>query len=272
MGYRRSLKNKSNGGLNHVFPGYWSVKPLIGVTPDFNPGTRGQDVGGREPTYFLRARYVQAIEDLGGIPVILPLTADGDIQDRLVGQLDGLLLTGSGPDLPPALYGERKRFSFETMSRQRYEFELAMGRRAAAGGLPLLGICGGMQAMNVALGGTLLQDIPGQVTDAVTHKHARGKNRLVHTVRVASGTLLRRIVRGEKVQVNSSHHQAVKDLPPSLIASATSTDGVIEALEAVDGQHPFLVGVQWHPEFLYDRGTIHRRLFQAFIKAAKTHA
>lgn len=247
------------------------MKPLIGVTPDFNPGTRGQDVGGREPTYFLPARYVQAIEDLGGIPVILSLTVDGYIQDRLVAQLNGLLLTGSGPDLPPALYGERKRFSFETMSRQRYEFELAMGRRAAAAGLPLLGICGGMQAMNVALGGTLMQDIPGQVADALTHKHTRGKSRLVHTVRVESGTLLRRIVRAATVRVNSSHHQAVKDLPPSLIGSATSSDGVIEALEAVDGNHPFLVGVQWHPECLYDRGPVHRRLFEAFIKAAKIH-
>lgn len=245
------------------------MKPLIGVTPDFNPGTRGQDVGGRVPTYFLRARYIQAIEDLGGIPIILPLTADEHIQHRLVNQLNGILLTGSGPDLPPTLYGERKRFSFETMSRQRYEFELAMGRRAADQGVPLLGICGGMQAMNVALGGTLMQDIPGQVTDPLVHQHTRGKSRLVHTIKVASGTLLRRIVREATVRVNSSHHQAVKALPSSLIASAESSDGVIEALEAVDGQHPFLLGVQWHPEYLYDRGESHRRLFQAFIKAAK---
>src|SRR5579883_873926 len=106
------------------------MKPVIGVTPDFNAGDR-EDMGGREPTYFLRARYVRAVEDLGGVPLILPLAADPSLRRQLLKGVDGLLLTGSGPDLPPSLYGERQRFKYRVMSRQRSDFELAMARLAA---------------------------------------------------------------------------------------------------------------------------------------------
>ena len=145
------------------------MKPLVGVTPDFNAGDR-EDMGGREPTYFLRARYLRAIEELGGVPLILPLSGDRALQQRLLKGLDGLLLTGSGPDLPPGLYGERQRFRYRVMSQQRYEFELGMARLAADAGLPTLGICGGMQAINVALGGSLVQDIPSQISAALPHR------------------------------------------------------------------------------------------------------
>ncbi len=243
------------------------MKPIIGVTPDFNPGDR-EDMGGREPHYFLRARYPRAIEEAGGIPLILPLTTDPTLRQRLLSTLDGLLLTGSGPDLHPELYGEHQRFPFRVMSRRRSDFELDMARLAARAGLPTLGICGGMQAINVALGGTLVQDIPSELATALPHRPPGPATRSSHTVQIAPHSLLRRIARRAEIQVNSSHHQSVKKLAPSLVATATAPDGVIEAIEAP--RHPFLLGVQWHPEFLYDRDEVHRRLFWAFVKAART--
>lgn len=243
------------------------MRPIIGVTPDFNPGDR-EDMGGREPHYFLRALYPRAIEELGGVPLILPLTTDPALRQRLLSRLDGLLLTGSGPDLPPELYGERQRFEFRVMSRQRSEFELEMARLAARTGLPTLGICGGMQVINVALGGTLVQDIRSQLARALPHKPPGPATRVSHPVQVAPRSLLRRITRRAKIRVNSSHHQSIKQLAPSLVATAVAPDGVIEAIEAP--RHPFLLGVQWHPEFLYDRDEVQRRLFRAFVKAASS--
>jgi putative glutamine amidotransferase len=242
------------------------MKPIIGVTPDFNAGDR-KEWGGKEPTYFLRARYVQAIEDLGGVPLILPLTTDRAVRRTLLNGLQGLLLTGSGPDLPPHLYGERRRYDFSVVSRQRYAFELDIARMAADQKLPVFGICGGMQAINVAFGGTLVQDIASQVSAPLPHRSSLPATRVCHAVRVLAESLLRRITRKETIRVNSSHHQSVKQVAPRLIASAVAADGVIEAIESP--AHPFFLGVQWHPEFLYDRHETHRRLFQAFLKAAR---
>ena len=248
------------------------MKPVIGVTPDFNAGDR-EDMGGREPTYFLRARYSDAIEDLGGVPLILPLAGDAADRLQLLKRLDGLLLTGSGPDLPPRLYGERRRYAFLVMSRKRYDFELEMARLATKAGLPVLGICGGMQAINVALGGSLVQDIASQLDSPLRHRAAGPATRLAHAVRVSPKSLLRRIVGRDRIRVNSSHHQSVKAVAPSLVASAVADDGVIEAIESgPPTRHPFLLGVQWHPEFLYDRDRIQQRLFRAFLKAARAHA
>ena len=242
------------------------MKPIIGVTPDFNAGDR-KEWGGREPTYFLRARYIRAVEELGGIPLVLPLHADRATRRQLLQQLDGLLLTGSGPDLPPSLYGERQRYPFSTVSERRMSFELDIVRLARRADLPLLGICGGMQAMNVACGGSLIQDIPAQISKPLQHRQQTPATNLSHTIRVAPGSLLRRIVRSASMRVNSSHHQSVNVVAPSLIASAQASDGIVEAIESP--AHRFFLGIQWHPEFLFDRYPLHRRLFEAFLRAAR---
>ncbi len=242
------------------------MKPVIGVTSDFNAGDR-KDLGGREPTYFLRARYLQAIDDLGGIPLILPLAEDPSLRRQLLKKLDGLLLTGSGPDLPPSLYGERRRYRYAVMSRRRSSFEIEMARLVADSRLPVLGICGGMQALNVALGGTLIQDIPSQLPSALQHRQTTRATRLSHWVHVTPKSLLRRIVRLPRMRVNSSHHQSIKEVASSLVVSALAPDGVIEAVES--RRHPFFLGVQWHPEFLYDHDSRARRIFSAFLKAAR---
>jgi putative glutamine amidotransferase len=242
------------------------MKPVIGVTPDFNAGDR-KDMGGREPTYFLRARYVRAIEELGGIPLILPLVADTFSRKRLLDDIDGLLITGSGPDLPPRLYGERQRYSFPLVSERRANFELELVHQARRRNLPLLGICGGMQTVNVACGGSLFQDIPSQVPDALPHRQSAKAIHVSHSVTVAPGSLLRKIVVKATFMVNSSHHQSVKTVAPSLIASAVAPDGIVEAIESP--AHQFFLGIQWHPEFLFDRHVLHQRLFKAFLRAAK---
>jgi putative glutamine amidotransferase len=242
------------------------MKPFIGVTPDFNAGDR-KEWGGHEPTYFLRARYVRAIEELGGVPLVLPLHADRATRRRLLQQLDGLLLTGSGPDLPPSLYGERQRYPFSIVSERRMSFELDIVRLAKQADLPLLGICGGMQAMNVACGGSLFQDIASQVPTAIQHRQQNRATNLSHTVAVTAGSLLRRIVRSVSMRVNSSHHQSVNAVAPSLVASALAPDGIVEAIESPANR--FFLGIQWHPEFLFDRHPLHRRLFEAFLRAAR---
>lgn len=241
------------------------MKPVIGVTPDFNAGDR-QEWGGKEPTYFLRARYVRAVEELGGVPVILPLVTDRVSRRRLLRDVDGLLLTGSGPDLAPSLYGERQRYKFPTVAERRSDFELEVIRLALRHDIPTLAICGGMQAMNVACGGSLYQDIPAQVDDVLQHRQPTTATHLSHNISIAPGSLLNRIVKRARMRVNSSHHQSVKRVGHSLIASATAPDGIVEAIE-----HParrFFLGLQWHPEFLFERHLLHRRLFQAFLRAA----
>jgi putative glutamine amidotransferase len=245
------------------------MKPLIGVTPDFNAGDR-KEWGGREPTYFLRARYIRAIEDLGGIPLVLPLVADLGARRRLLMQIDGLLLTGSGPDLAPELYGERQRYKFRVMSQRRATFELEMAQLARAADVPLFGICGGMQALNVAFGGSLYQDIDSQRPHPLRHRQAPPATELTHAVKVAPKSLLGRIVKIGTMRVNSSHHQSVKEVAPSMKVSAVALDGIVEAIESPSER--FLLGVQWHPEFLFDRHRLHRRLFEAFLAAAQRRA
>lgn len=242
------------------------MKPVIGVTPDFNAGDR-KDMGGPEPTYFLRARYIRAVEELGGIPLILPLVAEPSARRRLLDRVDGLLITGSGPDLPPRLYGERQRYKFPLVSERRADFELELVHQARRRDLPLLGICGGMQTVNVAWGGSLYQDIPAQVPGALDHRQKAKAIHVAHQVTVTPKSLLNKVLGRRKLMVNSSHHQSVKTVAPSLKASAVAPDGIIEAIESP--AHRFLLAIQWHPEFLFERHAVHRRLFEALLHTAR---
>ena len=241
-------------------------KPLIGIAPVFTPASDLKG-GEREATLFLRNRYVAAVEAAGGIPVILPIVTNPAFCAALLKSLDGLLLTGSGPDIDPCRYGERQRFAFKVMSPERTDSECALVVQARKQDLPVLGICGGMQLMTVALGGTLIQDITEQVEDSLQHRLAGPATTVCHPVRVTPGSRLSAILRRRVCQVNSSHHQAVKTVPRTLKVSASSPDGVIEAVE--DPTRRFFLGVQWHPEYLYRRYPAHGAIFEALVAAAR---
>lgn len=201
---------------------------------------------------------------------MLPLIRGRPQQTFLLQRLDGLLVTGSGSDLAPTFYGEKQCYPFQRMSEERAQLELGLSKLAFKYLVPTLGICGGMQSMNVALGGTLIQDIPAQIATKIQHLPKKSAEKMAHLVHIEPKTLLRRIIKKSKMSVNSSHHQAVKTIPPSFHMSAVAPDGVIEAIEAHG--HPFWLGVQWHPEFLYNQDVLQKRLFLAFIKAARHHA
>ena len=240
------------------------MRPIIGITPDYSDGVWKDSRSPGEPTYFLRARYVEAIKDLGGVPFLLPITNDPKLQADLLNRIDGLLITGSGPDLDPRLYGERPTARFKIMSDERAGFELGLAKRALKRNQPVLGICGGLQLLNVAMGGSLVQDIASQVRGALAHRQETVATRTSHRVQIVRGTRLHRIFHADVLKVNSSHHQSPKAVAPGWVVNAVSPDGVIEGLESP--RHRFAIGVQWHPEFLYPRDAASRRLFKSFLR------
>ncbi|MBI3609218.1 MAG: gamma-glutamyl-gamma-aminobutyrate hydrolase family protein [Nitrospirae bacterium] len=245
------------------------MRPIIGITPDFHSGNTKSFTSQGEPTYFLRARYVDAIKDLGGIPFILPIAEDPKLLAELLHRIDGLLITGSGPDLDPRLYGERPTARFKIMSRQRSAFELGLAKQALKLDRPVLGICGGLQLLNVAMDGSLIQDIATQMRGALVHQQETVATRVSHRVEITRGTRLHKILRTDLLKVNSSHHQAPKKIAPGWVVNAVATDGIIEGLESP--RHRFAIGVQWHPEFLYQKDEASQRLFRAFLRIASLH-
>jgi len=231
--------------------------PVIGVTLD------SEQPGGysKFPWYALRQNYAAAIAGAGGLPVALPHLPQQAA--AYLDRIDALVVTGGAFDVDPALYGDADRHGTVTLKEARTDAEMALTRGALARGLPVLGICGGEQLLAVALGGTLIQHIPDAVPDALAHEQPNPRDQPGHAVAVAPGTLLRRIVGAATMQVNSSHHQAVRDPGRGAVVNATAPDGVIEGIE--DPAHRFCLGVQWHTEFLIDPGD--RRIFDALVAA-----
>lgn len=214
--------------------------------------------------------YVTAILQAGALPVILPMIGEDhpqydELMDKAVSMVDGLIMTG-GPDISPDYYGEeRLPFCGETLS-ERDKADMTLIKKAIAAGKPILGICRGLQVVNVALGGTLYQDLDSQIQTEIAHQ--RTDKGYAHTVQVKKNSLLFDIVGKESFKVTSRHHQAVKKPAPGLVATAFSEDGVIEALE-FENAYPGLM-VQWHPENLavkHERD--HQALFDWLVRAAK---
>jgi putative glutamine amidotransferase len=233
-------------------------RPKIGLTLDAEPP------GGysKLPWYALRENYCAAVEQAGGLPLLLPHEPDraGDYLDLL----DGIVVTGGAFDIDPALFGADSRHQTVTTKDRRTQFELALTRSAIARDLPVLGICGGQQLLNVALGGTLVQHIPDEIADALAHEQPNPRDQPGHVVRVTPGTLLARIVNATEIPVNSAHHQAVKSVVGSVVVNAVAPDGVIEGIE--DSSKRFCLGVQWHPE--YSISPADPAIFAAFIAAS----
>lgn len=239
------------------------MQPLIGISCDLDPGTgREAKVPGRK-LHLLYDHYVQAIAASGGIPLLLPTLAGHESPVAYAEILHGLLIPGSPADVDPALYGEEPHPRVGPINLGRTAFEIRMVLLARQRHLPVFGICGGAQVLNVALGGSLYQDIPSQVAKAYKHT---GASERAHTVDIVPGTRLSAILGLREMRVNSLHHQAVKAPGQGLTVSASSRDGVVEAVEVSDAA--FVLGVQWHPEQLFADDDASRQLFSAFVQAA----
>jgi putative glutamine amidotransferase len=237
------------------------TRPAIGVTIE-NPR--------QEPEVFrLREDYVRSVETAGGLPLVL---APGRPEDaaEVLGRVDALLLTG-GADLDPKYYGEKPHLKLGPTFEERDAFELALVREALRRDLPLLAICRGHQVLNVAMGGTLVQDIPSQLPGAGAHDPDVERWETCHDVEILPGTRLREILGTERVAVNSFHHQSVKGLGGGLVLSARSPDGVVEGIEVPRGTRRFVVGVQWHPESFWDHPPGFGSLFEALVRAVDGH-
>jgi putative glutamine amidotransferase len=233
--------------------------PLIGLTLDSEPPGKYSKT---HPWYAIRQNYCDAVAAAGGLPILLP--HEPDRTEEYLAVLDGLIVTGGAFDVDPALFGAVTTHPAVTTKRRRTEFELAVTRGAVAADRAVLGICGGMQLLNVALGGTLLQHIPDEWPGALEHEQPNPRTEPGHTVRVEPGTLLHRVTGMDEMPVNSAHHQAVKEVAPGLLIDARAPDGIVEGIE--DPRRRFVLGVEWHPEYALSPGDT--RIFEALVAAA----
>jgi putative glutamine amidotransferase len=238
--------------------------PFIGVT------TSSTSAGRSPERAQIGTAYLDALQEAGAIPVLLPPQLHENQLAVLLSQLDGIMLTGGG-DVDPAIYNERPHPSTAGVLRQRDDMERAVIHWAAANGKPLLAICRGMQILNVTLGGSLYQHLPDVFGDSIRHAQqdsGRGREETTHAVEVKSGTLLASLVGAGSLGVNSMHHQAVRAAGSHLVVSARAPDGTIEAVEA-PSLGRFVVGVQWHPEELAPQSRQARALFEGLVEAAR---
>ena len=248
------------------------MPPIIGVT-----ATLKEDVDGiaeRPLGKFVRADldYVDGVAQAGGVPVVLPPVGERRTAEAVVEALDGLLLSG-GSDLDPRLYGEEPGPELGPTIPERDAFEIALLELALRRGIPVFGICRGLQVMNVVMGGTLYQDLPSQLGGGLLkHRQDTPKWQPTHEVEVFEGSYLAGVAGGEPLKVNSYHHQGIKDLADGLVVSARSSDGVVEGIEGRDLSERWLVGVQWHAEAMRGAGREQRSLFEAHVAAAEHHA
>lgn len=232
-----------------------SSRPRIGISLDADT-SKGR--------YELKRTYVDAVLGAGGLPILVPfLTEEQD--DDYLGLIEGLVLSGGGFDVPPALYGEKPRPVCGPLIPERTETELRLVRSALARRVPVLGVCGGMQLLNVALGGSLFQDLHADA-GIEGHQQPPPKDVPSHDVEVAAGTRLAMLVGAGRLRVNSTHHQAVKSVAPDLVVSARAMDGVVEGIELPG--HPFAIGVQWHPEAALSHEPRHAEIYRALVRAA----
>ena len=248
------------------------MPPIIGITATLK---EDEDAVAERPLgRFVRADldYVEGVAGAGGAPVVLPPAGDERVAESVIQSLDGLLLSG-GSDLDPGYYGEEPVPELGVTLPERDAFEMALVRIALRRGMPVFGICRGMQVLNVALGGTLYQDLPSQwERDLLKHRQATPKWQPTHEVRIEDGSYIASVMGRKMVKVNSYHHQGIRALAEGLVVTGRSTDAVIEAVEAADLSEWWLLGVQWHAEAMRGAGPQQESLFEAHVSAAERHA
>lgn len=231
------------------------MPPRIGVLPLQNC---------QKQTLWINPLYFGGIETNGGLPLLLPLTDSPALWDNYLASCDGFVFTG-GQDIAPDLYGQEKLPECNYQAPMRDQQEIYMLQRLLEMKKPVLGICRGLQMMNVACGGSLYQDLPTQKPSPVVHRQAMPYDIPHHQVTILPGTQLSGILNLKNLSVNSMHHQAIKDVAPGFAVSAVAPDGIVEALELPG--YPFFMGVQWHPEHLWQSYPSARNLWAAFVSA-----
>jgi putative glutamine amidotransferase len=248
-----------------------SKPPLILISPNIE--SKGQEFA--DLSISLSARYQQALIKAGGIPLTLPATISREVISESVDRCDGILLTG-GEDVDPSLYAKgvpakvKRKVTLTPDGGARDYREIVLIDEVFQQRKPLLAICRGHQVLNVALGGTLIVDIPSQKMSTINHRCMDKRSDMVHEVRLTADSLLAKITGAQKLGVNSTHHQAVNRVAPALRPVAVSDDGIVEGLElkpSSAGWLPFLLSVQFHPERLADRYPEHQAIFDGFAQA-----
>lgn len=234
------------------------MKPVIGITTY---------MGDKKGYYSVSGNYVDSVIMAGGIPVCIPVISNEEDFDRYLGLVDGIIFTG-GIDVSPLSYGENPISHVNNVSSIRDDYEISLFRRAYAGSIPILGICRGNQLINVALGGSLYQDINAQVPGSLGHSpEGISVDELYHSVKIEKNSRLHDIFNEDRMFVNSFHHQAIKKLGEGLVISSMSEDGIIEGIEST--KEGFLVGIQSHPECLAKRYSMFLSPFRALVSAAE---
>ena len=238
------------------------ARKIVGITCSTSAATEKSG-----PQQRLNRAYAWAIEQAGGVPLILPVLKDAEGVDRYLGVVDGLLFSG-GVDVAPSYYHQEPHPQLGEVDAGRDATEIPLLQKAVAQDMPIFGICRGIQSLNVALGGTLYQDLPSQFPSEIAHQqgdNAIPRNCPSHSIRIAPESRLRAIIGAEEMPVNSFHHQALWDVAPGLVVTATAPDGVIEAVEGPSKR--YLLAVQFHPEEMAPVDENARKLFEAFVAA-----
>lgn len=235
------------------------VRPRIGITMRLELETN---------RFYLARAYSEAVEAAGGAPVHISLIPRAEYISAVMDQLDGVLLPGSDSDVDPLRYGHEPHPMLGSVHYVKDETDCLVLAETERRNIPVLGICFGVQILNVTRGGTLVQDIPSQFPSAINHRQGAPRDRRSHRVRFLEGSLLHRIIGADSALVNSHHHQAIDTVGRNLIAAAWTSDGLIEALEDPRPER-FVVGVQWHPEIDWENDSFSQMLFSIFIEAAR---
>ena len=236
------------------------MKPVIGIVPLIDE---------TKDSFWMLPGYMQGITEAGGIPVMLPLTDDKETIGRLLDLLQGILLTG-GHDVDPLLYGEEPIPQCGKPCRERDAMEAELLRQALERDMPVLGICRGIQFLNVHLKGTLYQDLPAQHPSDIEHHQKPPYDVPVHSVSILKDSPLFALLNRDTLSVNSYHHQAIREKSEELKIMAVSEDGLVEAVEMPDRR--FVWAVQWHPEFSFRKDESSRRIFREFVKHCAFYA
>ena len=242
-------------------------KPLIGVVPDYREGS--PKCYSTRPHFVLRCNYVEMLIKSEATVFMLPY--DYSSIDTYLNMIDGLMIVGGFFDIHPERYGEKSLHPETLLNKTREDFEFALAEKAFKTEMPVFGICNGMQLINIAYGGDIIQHIP-DAGNFIIHEQSKvagmeDSSKAYHDVEIAEKTFLHQIVQEKIIKTNSSHHQGVKTAGKGLKVCARASDGMIEAIE--DPEHAFRLGVQWHPEF--DVSSADRKIFESFVDAAKNY-